>query len=108
MSFVHLHVHSQYSFMDGAVPLDHLLDKAAKLGMPAIALTDHNRLTGAIRFYEKARVLGIKPIIGAEIETEGGYHLTLLCKDKAGYTNLCRLLTDAHLSNRGKPPHVTR
>ena len=108
MSFVHLHVHSQYSFLDGATPLDRLLEKAIKLGMPAMALTDHNRLTGAIRFYEKAKALGIKPIIGAEIETEGGHHLTLLCKDKTGYTSLCRLLTDAHLSNQGNPHQATR
>ena len=55
MGFVHLHVHSQYSFLDGASSLDELLDEAALLGMPALALTDHNRLTGAIRFYEKAK-----------------------------------------------------
>jgi len=108
MSFVHLHVHSQYSFLDGASSLDRLLEKSTEFGMPAMAFTDHNRLTGAIRFYEKARALGIKPIIGAEIETEGGYHLTMLCKDKTGCTSLCRLLTEAHLSNRGKSPAVTR
>jgi len=108
MSFVHLHVHSQYSFLDGSSSLDRLLGKAAEFAMPAMALTDHNRLTGAIRFYEKAKAIGIKPIIGAEIETEGGYHLTLLCKDRNGYTSLCRLLTEAHLSNRGKSPAVTR
>ena len=108
MSFVHLHVHSQYSFLDGASSLDRLLVKAAELGMPSMALTDHNQLTGAIRFYEKARAIGIKPIIGAEIDTEGGYHLTLLCKDRNGYTSLCRLLTEAHLSNRDKSPAVTR
>ncbi|MFC1901354.1 DNA polymerase III subunit alpha [Chloroflexota bacterium] len=108
MRFVHLHVHSQYSFFDGASSLDRLLEKAADLGMPAMALTDHNRLTGAIRFYEKARTLGIKPIIGAEIETEGGYHLTMLCKNRTGYSSLCRLLTEAHLSNRGKSPSATR
>ena len=108
MDFVHLHVHSQYSFLDGASSLDSLLEKAKKLGMPAIALTDHHRLTGAVRFYEKARALGIKPIIGAEINIEGGYHLTLLCKDRQGYSNLCRLLTEAHLANRGKKPAATR
>jgi len=108
MSFVHLHVHSQYSFLDGASSLDRLLEKAAMLSMPAMALTDHNRLTGAIRFYEKARALGIKPIIGAELETEGNCHLTLLCKDRNGYTSLCRILTEAHLSNRNKPPAITR
>ncbi len=108
MSFVHLHVHSQYSFLDGASHLDRILEKARALGMPALAITDHNRLTGAIRFYDRARALGVKPIIGAEIDVEGGYHLTLLCKNKRGYANLCRLLTEAHLSNRGRPPRATR
>jgi error-prone DNA polymerase len=108
MGFVHLHVHSQYSFLDGASSLDRLLEKAKALGMPALALTDHNRLSGAIKFYEKARALGIKPIIGAEIDLEGGYHLTLLCKDRKGYSNLCRLLTEIHLSNRRSQPAATR
>jgi len=108
MSFIHLHVHSQYSLLDGASSLDRLLEKAKALEMPALAITDHNRLTGAIRFYEKALTLGIKPIIGAEIDLEGGYHLTLLCKDKSGYSNLCRLLTEAHLTNRGKQPAATK
>jgi len=102
MGFVHLHVHSQYSFLDGASSLDRLLEKAKALDMPAMALTDHNRLTGAVRFYEQARALGIKPLIGAEIDLEEGYHLTLLCRNKQGYANLCRLLTEAHLSNRGR------
>jgi error-prone DNA polymerase len=108
MGFVHLHVHSQYSFLDGASSLDRLLEKAKALGMPALALTDYNRLTGAVKFYEKARALGIKPIIGAEIDFDGGYHLTLLCTDMKGYSNLCRLLTEAHLSNRHRQPAVTR
>ncbi len=106
MSFIHLHVHSPYSFLDGASTLDRLLEKAQALDMPALALTDHNRLTGAIRFYDKARKLGIKPIIGAEVTLEGGYHLTLLCKDLNGYSNLCRLLTGAHMSNRGGEPQI--
>jgi error-prone DNA polymerase len=108
MSFVHLHVHSQYSFLDGASSLDRLLEKAKALGMSALALTDHDRLTGAIKFYEKARALGIKPIVGAEVTLEGGYHLTLLCKDKEGYSNLCRLLTEAYLTRKGKEPAATR
>ena len=78
MGFIHLHVHSQYSFLDGASSLERLLEKAKSVGMPAIAITDHNRLTGAVRFYEKARSMGIKPIIGAEIDLEGGYHLNAL------------------------------
>lgn len=107
MGFVHLHVHSQYSFLDGASPLEELLEKAVSLDMPALALTDHNRLTGAIRFYDKARALGIKPIIGAEVDLAGGYHLTLLCRDAGGYSNLCRLLTSAHLSGRDRKPKAT-
>ena len=89
MGFIHLHVHSQYSFLDGASSLDGLLDKAVSLRMPALALTDHNRLTGVIRFYSKAKAVGIKPIIGAEVDLDGGYHLTLLCKNADGYSNLC-------------------
>jgi DNA polymerase III alpha subunit len=108
MGFVHLHVHSQYSFLDGASSIDNLLQKAIALDMPALAITDHNRLTGAIRFYVKAKELGIKPIIGAEIDLEGGYHLTLLCKDAEGYSNLCQLITKAHLSNRNSKPKAIK
>ncbi len=108
MSFIHLHVHSQYSFLDGASSLDKLIEKAKVLDMPALAITDHNRLTGAIRFYEKARALAIKPIIGADIDLDGGYHLTLLCKDIKGYSNLCRLLTEAHLANRLRKPQASK
>jgi error-prone DNA polymerase len=108
MGFIHLHVHSQYSFLDGASSFDALLSKATSLGMSALALTDHNRLTGAIRFYSKARAAGIKPIIGAELDMAGGYHLTLLCKNADGYSNLCRLITQAHLSNRDRKPEATR
>jgi error-prone DNA polymerase len=108
MEFTHLHVHSQYSFLDGASTLDRLLEKAKRLGMSAMALTDHNRLTGAIKFYDKAKALGIKPIIGAEVDLEGGYHLTLICKDKTGYSNLCRILTEAHLASRGSKPFAKK
>ena len=100
MGFVHLHVHSCYSFLDGASSLDRLIEKAVALKMPALAITDHNRMTGVIKFYEKAKARGIKPVLGAEIDMEGGYHLTLLCKNMQGYSNLCRLLTEAHLSSR--------
>jgi error-prone DNA polymerase len=107
MGFIHLHVHSPYSFLDGASTLDRLLEKTAKLNMPALALTDHNRLTGAVRFYDKAKALGIKPIIGAEVDLENGHHLTLLCKDGTGYSNLCRLLTAAHLTDPDHEPAAT-
>ena len=68
--FVHLHVHSPYSFLDGVSPIERLLQKAKHFGMPAISLTDHNSLTGTIRFYDMAREMGIKPIIGAEVDVE--------------------------------------
>lgn len=108
MGFIHLHVHSQYSFLDGASSLDNLLSTACELKMPAMALTDHNCLTGAVRFYEKAKRSGIKPIIGAEINFDRKSHLTLMCKDREGYSNLCRLLTEAHLSNKGQVPFVSK
>ena len=108
MSFVHLHVHSQYSFLDGASSMERLLARAAEMGMPAMAITDHNRLTGAIRFYEKARNGGIKPIIGVEVTIEGGYHITLLCKNLTGYSNLCQLITQAQLCNRGGKPFASK
>ncbi|MFC1913449.1 DNA polymerase III subunit alpha [Chloroflexota bacterium] len=108
MGFIHLHVHSQYSFLDGASSIDELLDKAVALDITALALTDHNRLTGAIRFYEKAKGADIKPIIGTEVDLEGGHHLTLLCKNREGYSNLCRLLTQAHLSKQGSTPQANK
>ena len=76
--FIHLHVHSQYSFLDGASSIETYLKKAAELEMPAIALTDHNNVSGAVEFYKQANELGIKPIQGVEITIEGGFHLTLL------------------------------
>ncbi len=108
MSFIHLHVHSYYSFLDGAAGPADLVERARHFGMPALALTDHNRLTGAIRFYDAAKKSGVKPIIGAEVDIEGGFHLTLLCKDLAGYSNLCRLLTAMHCGKQRAGPAATR
>jgi len=125
--FVHLHVHSTFSFMDGAASIPGLLDRAKQLGMESVALTDHQGLSGAIRFSKAARAAGIRPIIGAEVVVEpaglfgqeadlpplarlarplpvgsararaAGFHLTLLVKDMTGYRNLCTLLSRAHL-----------
>lgn len=108
MSFVHLHVHSYYSFHDGAAALSTLIEKASHFAMPALALTDHNRLTGAIRFYDLAKKSGVKPIIGAEIDMDGSYHLTLLCKDIRGYASLCHLLTAMHCGKGNGKPAATR
>lgn len=103
-NFVHLHVHSEFSFLDGASRISELVSKAAELNMPSIAITDHDNLSAAVRFIKTARDYGIKPVIGAEVTLNGGYHLTLLCRNNEGYRNLCCLLTKAHLENtRGKP-----
>ncbi len=97
MSFVHLHVHSPFSFLDGASRLDALIEEAALQGMPALALTDHNNVSGAVRFQRKCLEAGILPIQGAEVTLQGGYHLTLLATGPKGYANLCRIITAAHL-----------
>ncbi|NMB20493.1 MAG: DNA polymerase III subunit alpha [Firmicutes bacterium] len=94
--FVHLHVHSPYSFLDGASSLEALLNQAAHWNMSAVALTDHSNLSGAVEFQKIALDLGIKPIQGAEITTEDGTHLTLLAENKTGYISLCRLLTEGY------------
>jgi error-prone DNA polymerase len=96
---VHLHVHSNFSFLDGASSVETLVDRAKAIGCDALAITDHNGLYGAVRFYDYARKAGIKPIIGAEMTVEGGYHLVLLAKDIHGYSNLCKIITRAHLSH---------
>jgi len=107
MTFVHLHVHSPYSFMDGASTVDELTARAAGLDMPAIAVTDHNNLSAAVRFVKAARRCGVKPVVGCELTGKGGHHLTVLCRDNQGYRNLCRILTAAHLDNPRKLPEVS-
>ena len=94
--FVHLHVHSPYSFLDGASTIDAYLEKAAQFDMPALALTDHSNVSGAVEFQKKALSLGIKPIQGVEIVTEDRTHLTLLAENNQGYTSICRLLTKGY------------
>lgn len=104
MFYVELHCHSNLSLLDGASHPEELVARAKELSMPALALTDHDGLYGAIRFYKEAKRAGIKPIIGAEITVEGKHHLTLLAKDNKGYSNLCRLITRAQLGHgKGKP-----
>jgi DNA polymerase III subunit alpha len=111
-SFVHLHVHTDYSLLDGACRIDRLMDRAVELGMPALALTDHGNLFGAIAFYQAAKDKGIKPLVGCELymvessrlekngRAEDGksyYHLGLLARSLTGYQNLLKLVSDAHL-----------
>jgi DNA polymerase-3 subunit alpha len=96
-AFTHLHTHSYYSLLDGVNSPEELLLAAKKLGMKALALTDHNGLYGAVEFYQKALEYNIKPVIGAEITLSDGYNLVLLVKDQAGYHNLCRIISSGHL-----------
>ncbi len=104
--YAELHCHSYYSFHDGASSLEELLVRAKELGYPALALTDHNNLCGAMRFAQLTRSLEIQGITGVEITLKGGYHLTLLAKDRQGYRNLCRLITAAWTSGERDKPEL--
>ncbi|OFZ26953.1 MAG: DNA polymerase III subunit alpha [Bdellovibrionales bacterium RIFOXYB1_FULL_37_110] len=123
-SFVHLHLHTAYSLLDGAIRLDDLMSKAKEFNMPAVCMSDHGNMFGAIDFYLKAKKNGLKPILGCEIYVTSGsrfdrgvtqtktetvesqdeveskhmiHHLVLLCKNNVGYKNLCKIITDAYL-----------
>src|SRR2546427_10693185 len=121
--FVHLHLHTEYSLLDGACRLDRLMDKAHVLRFPALAITDHGVLCGAIDFYQAARNKGIKPIIGCEVYVAPGsrfdkktasggrdvyHHLVLLVKDEAGYRNLIKLATARHLEGYYYKPRIDK
>ncbi|HUZ06820.1 MAG TPA: DNA polymerase III subunit alpha, partial [Candidatus Paceibacterota bacterium] len=129
--FVHLHLHTEYSLLDGACRLDRLVDKAHELKFPALAITDHGAMHGVIDFYKAAREKGIKPIIGCEVyvapgsrlekksgsaagigSTGGGrdvyHHLGLLAKDETGYKNLIKLTTAAHLEGFYYKPRIDK
>ena len=121
--FVHLHVHSQYSLLDGACALETLVAKAKEYRMPALAVTDHGNLFGAIDFYTLAMKEGVKPIIGCEMyiapgsrfeksnqdsSYEGASHITLLAKDQAGYKNLIKLVSAGYLEGFYYKPRIDR
>ncbi len=119
--FVHLHVHTEYSLLDGAIRIDRMLDKARNLGMDSVAITDHGNMFGVVHFYDQAMKAGIKPIIGCEIYVAPGdrrdrspspgggptaYHLTILVMNEEGYKNLSRLVTLGHLEGFYYRPRV--
>ncbi|HET9457552.1 MAG TPA: PHP domain-containing protein, partial [Candidatus Limnocylindrales bacterium] len=119
--FTHLHVHSEFSLLDGLGRITDLVDTAAQLGFDSLALTDHGALYGAVAFYQACITKGIKPIIGVETyvarrsmtEKEGKadaqpFHLILLARDLVGYRNLCRLVTDAHVDGYYYKPRIDR
>jgi len=106
--YVELHCHSAFSFLDGASLPDELVPAGLELGYEALALTDHNTVSGSMEFAVSARALGLRPIHGAEIDLDDGRHLTLLVEDARGWSNLCRILTRAHAHTRGTDNPPTR
>src|SRR3712207_2910343 len=98
--YVELHLHSCFSFLDGASHPVELAGEAARQGHAALALTDHDGVHGAMEHAQACKSLGIRPITGAELTLDDGLHLTLLCEDAGGYRNLCDLLTRAHAETR--------
>ena len=117
--FVHLHCHTDYSLLDGACEIGQLMDLAERQEMPAIAITDHGNLFGAVQFHTEATKRGIKPIIGCEVyvsreghktrsETDRYNHLLLLCKDQTGYRNLIKLVSTAYLDGFYYKPRIDK
>src|SRR5690349_10312933 len=117
--FVHLHVHTQYSLLDGACRVDELVNKAANLGMPALGMTDHGNMFGAVHFYKACQKAKIKPIIGCEVylsttnrfdknEQKSTCHLTLLAATNEGYANLMKLVTAAYLEGFYYKPRIDK
>jgi DNA polymerase-3 subunit alpha len=121
-SFVHLHCHSHYSLLDGASPIDRLVDRAVELGMNSLAITDHGNLHGALEFYQTAKAAKLNPIIGYEAyiapgsrfqkdagsQKDASYHLTLLARDRTGFNNLLQLATKAYLEGFYFKPRIDR
>ena len=117
MSFVHLHVHTEFSLLDGACRIDGIMDRVKELGQSAVAITDHGVMYGCIDFYKAAKAAGIKPIIGCEVYVtrrnmsdrvhgidNDPYHLVLLCENRKGYENLCKMVSEAFIQGfYGKP-----
>ncbi|MCX8030304.1 MAG: DNA polymerase III subunit alpha [Thermodesulfovibrionales bacterium] len=125
--FIHLHLHTEYSLLDGAIKIDELITLASQYQMPAVAMTDHGNIFGAIEFYRKAKNAGIKPIIGCEVymapnsrldktkitldknlPEESAFHLVLLAKDIEGYKNLTTLLTKSYIEGFYYKPRIDK
>ncbi len=119
--FYHLHLHTEYSLLDGAIRLDSLFERCREYGMDAVSMTDHGTMFGVAAFYEKARKAGIKPVIGCEVyvaprkltdktqmDAKGLSHLVLLAKDREGYANLCKLVSIAQLKGFYYKPRIDK
>ena len=123
--FTHLHLHTQYSLLDGAVAFDKLFARCKELGMESVAITDHGNMFGAVEFYQKAKAEGIKPIIGIEAYIAPGsrfdkagsggsgikdaaYHLLLLAENTTGYKNLLKLSSQAYTEGFYYRPRIDK
>jgi DNA polymerase-3 subunit alpha len=119
-NFVHLHLHTDYSLLDGACEISKLMDRAAELKMPAVAVTDHGNLFGAVKFHEAAQKRNLKPIIGCEVyvapasrfdraaDTDRPNHLVLLCENERGYRNLVKLASSAYIEGYYYKPRIDK
>src|SRR6516164_1721292 len=117
MDFVHLHCHTDYSLLDGACDIDQLMGIVTEQKMPAVAMTDHGNLFGAVKFYNSAKAHGVHPVIGCEVyvsqqghktrsETDRYNHLVLLCENQEGYRNLIKLVSTAYLEGFYYKPRI--
>ena len=118
--FVHLHVHTEYSLLDGACRIDRMFDRLKELGQTAIAITDHGVMYGCVDFYKAAKKAGVKPIIGCEVyvatrsrfdkvnRIDGANHLVLLCKNETGYKNLIKLVSAGFIEGFYSKPRVDK
>ncbi len=117
--FVHLHLHTEYSLLDGATRISEIADKALREGQHAVAITDHGVMYGVVEFYEALKAKGIKPIIGCEVyvaarsrfrkegkQDSSGYHLILLCKNAVGYKNLCYMVSESFINGFYTRPRI--
>ncbi|MEI7865382.1 MAG: PHP domain-containing protein, partial [Chthoniobacterales bacterium] len=121
-SFAHLHLHTEYSMLDGSVRIADLMRKTAELGMPAVAMTDHGVLYGAVEFYKEAQKAGVKPLLGCELYVAPGsmhdkkassgkdaaFHLTVLAENNEGWSNLVKLVSAAHLEGFYYKPRIDK
>src|ERR1700756_2066086 len=118
--FVHLHLHTDYSMLDGACEVERLLNRVKELGMPAVAMTDHGNIFGAVNFMSAAKDAGVKPILGCELyickkddhraspEGDDYNHLLVLAESEEGYRNLVRITSEASLYGFYRKPRVSK
>ena len=119
-SFVHLHLHTEYSTLDGANRISEVFKKAKEFGMPAVAITDHGNMFGAVEWIEEGAKQGVKPIVGCEVymapgslfekkglsQRDASFHFTLLAENEEGYRNLVKLVSIAHLDGMYYKPRI--